>query len=88
MSYVHSNPVKSTTRVVVIDGAYGVGAQKLKILAPLIQHLGLEIEIRNDPNDGSNGVLNLNVGADFVQKEKKPPLNFDPIQDFGKRFEL
>ena len=65
----------------VVDGANGVGGQKLELLKEKLN--GLAIEIRNSGK--GEGVLNERVGADFVQKEKIVPCNFGS-QDVGIRF--
>lgn len=65
----------------VVDGANGVGGQKLELLKEKLN--GLAIEIRNLGK--GEGVLNEGVGADFVQKEKIVPYNFGS-QDVGIRF--
>lgn len=54
---------------VVVDGSNGVGGLKLKDLGGLLN--SLVIEVRNSSEDG--GVLNDEVGADYVQKEKVVP---------------
>ncbi|KAG6588490.1 Phosphoacetylglucosamine mutase, partial [Cucurbita argyrosperma subsp. sororia] len=59
----------------VVDGANGVGGQKLKLLKESLN--GLAIEIRSSGN--GEGVLNEGVGADFVQKEKIVPRNFGSL---------
>lgn len=65
----------------VVDGANGVGGQKLEVLKEKLN--GLAIKIRNSGK--GEGVLNEGVGADFVQKEKIVPCNFGS-QDVGIRF--
>ncbi|KAG2300238.1 hypothetical protein Bca52824_036710 [Brassica carinata] len=61
----------------VLDGANGVGGQKMEVLRGYLSNL--DVEIRNTGRDG--GVLNEGVGADFVQKEKVVPLGFDGDAD-------
>ncbi|KAL8141803.1 hypothetical protein V2J09_014835 [Rumex salicifolius] len=56
----------------VVDGANGVGGDKLEMLKDLFEHGS--IEIRNSSK--SEGLLNEGVGADFVQKEKIVPSGF------------
>ncbi|XP_059656738.1 phosphoacetylglucosamine mutase-like [Cornus florida] len=63
----------------IVDGANGVGGEKLEIFKKMLN--GLDIEIRNS---GKGGVLNEGVGADYVQKEKVVPCNFGPA-DVGIR---
>lgn len=64
----------------LVDGANGVGGQKIEELRGSLSNL--DLEIRNTGRDG--GVLNEGVGADFVQKEKVVPLGFG-LQDVGMR---
>ncbi|KAJ7515763.1 hypothetical protein O6H91_22G026900 [Diphasiastrum complanatum] len=59
---------------IIIDGANGVGALKLLQLQELLENL--QFEVRNCGRAGEGG-LNDGVGADFVQKEKAFPRNFD-----------
>ncbi|KAA8522098.1 hypothetical protein F0562_012588 [Nyssa sinensis] len=63
----------------IVDGANGVGAEKLEILKRVLN--GLDIDIRDS---GKGGVLNEGVGADYVQKEKVAPYGFGPA-DVGLR---
>lgn len=83
----NSNPNNSEWKLkdwdnqLVVDGANGVGGQKLEMLKEMLN--GLAIEIRNSGK--GEGVLNEGVGADFVQKEKIVPLGFGS-QDVGIRF--
>ncbi|PON34115.1 Phosphoacetylglucosamine mutase [Parasponia andersonii] len=65
-----------------VDGANGVGGEKLLVLKEMLNLKGLEIEVRNSGREG--GVLNEGVGADFVQKEKVVPSGFGS-QDVGMR---
>ena len=55
----------------IVDCANGVGGQKLQVLKEKLN--GLHLEIRNS---GESGILNEEVGADYVQKEKVPPQGF------------
>ncbi|KAG7952449.1 hypothetical protein I3843_12G059600 [Carya illinoinensis] len=64
----------------VVDGANGVGGEKLEVLKTMLDNLF--IEVRNSGKD--EGVLNEGVGADFVQKEKVVPHGFGS-QDIGLR---
>lgn len=66
----------------VVDGANGIGGEKLLMLKEMLNLKGLEIEVRNSGREG--GVLNEGVGADFVQKEKVVPSGFSS-QDVGIR---
>ncbi|KAJ4882571.1 Phosphoacetylglucosamine mutase [Raphanus sativus] len=72
--------LESSRSKVVLDGANGVGGQKMEVLRGFLS--GLDVEIRNTGRDG--GVLNEGVGADFVQKEKVVPLGFG-LKDVGMR---
>lgn len=66
---------------VVVDGANGVGAEKLYTLEQFLE--GIEVNIRNSGREGEGG-LNDRVGADFVQKEKITPGGFGG-DDVGRR---
>ncbi|KAG0470800.1 hypothetical protein HPP92_017500 [Vanilla planifolia] len=66
---------------VVVDGANGVGGEKLEQLKKLL--IGIDIQVRNSGKQGE-GVLNEGVGADFVQKEKVAPSGFG-TKDVGER---
>ncbi|KAE8703302.1 hypothetical protein F3Y22_tig00110472pilonHSYRG00282 [Hibiscus syriacus] len=57
---------------VVVDGADGVGGEKLEVLKNMLS--GLVIEVHNTGKGG--GLLNDGVGADYVQKEKVVPRGF------------
>ncbi|KAL2901561.1 Phosphoacetylglucosamine mutase [Bienertia sinuspersici] len=70
----------SNSDKVVVDGANGVGGDKLEVLRDLCG--GILIEVRNSSK--GEGVLNEGVGADFVQKEKVVPSGFGP-SDVGQR---
>ncbi|XP_058183180.1 phosphoacetylglucosamine mutase-like [Rhododendron vialii] len=63
----------------IVDGANGVGGEKLQVLKKVLH--GLDIQICNS---GKEGVLNEEVGADYVQKEKVVPRGFAPA-DAGMR---
>ncbi|PQQ13041.1 phosphoacetylglucosamine mutase isoform X1 [Prunus yedoensis var. nudiflora] len=76
-SGTHANNVDDK---LVVDGANGVGGEKLEILKTMLN--GLAIEVRNSGKEG--GVLNEGVGADYVQKEKVVPFSFGS-QDVGLR---
>ena len=65
---------------VLVDGANGVGGEKLEELKKMLK--GLDIEVRNSGKKG--GVLNDGVGADYVQKEKVAPSSFGS-NDMGLR---
>jgi len=74
----HGNIVNTMDKVIV-DAANGVGGEKLVVLKKVLQFLDLEIR-----NSGKEGVLNEEVGADYVQKEKVVPRGFAPA-DAGTR---
>ncbi|XP_042482270.1 phosphoacetylglucosamine mutase [Macadamia integrifolia] len=59
-----------------VDGANGVGGEKLEELKKLLK--GLVIQVHNSGKEG--GILNDKVGADYVQKEKVVPRGFGPIE--------
>ncbi|RZR78819.1 hypothetical protein BHM03_00004358, partial [Ensete ventricosum] len=59
----------------VVDGANGVGGDKLEQLKKMVT--GLDISVKNTGKKGE-GVLNENCGADYVQKEKVVPSGFGP----------
>lgn len=65
----------------IVDGANGVGGDKLEQLEKLL--LGLNIQVRNSSKHGE-GILNEGVGADYVQKERVSPRYFD-LKDSGLR---
>lgn len=62
----------------IVDGADGVGGEKIENLKKMLS--GLCIEVRNS----GGGELNEGVGADYVQKEKIVPRSFGSA-DVGKR---
>lgn len=68
------NETKSSKmdNTVVVDGADGVGGEKLEVLKTMLT--SLVIEVRNTGKGG--GLLNDGVGADYVQKEKVVPRGF------------
>ncbi|XVF04360.1 hypothetical protein REPUB_Repub05bG0075700 [Reevesia pubescens] len=72
-----SNKMDNT---LVVDGADGVGGEKLEVLKNMLT--GLVIEVRNSGKGG--GLLNDGVGADYVQKEKVVPRGFGS-NDVGTR---
>ncbi|XP_030524591.1 phosphoacetylglucosamine mutase isoform X1 [Rhodamnia argentea] len=72
--------VKGTDYKLVVDGANGVGGEKLECLMNMLD--GLVIEVRNTGKGG--GILNEGVGADYVQKEKVVPQEFGS-NDIGMR---
>ncbi|KAG8366291.1 hypothetical protein BUALT_Bualt17G0061100 [Buddleja alternifolia] len=62
----------------IVDGADGVGGEKLEKLKTRLSYLKIDVRNRGD------GVLNEGVGADYVQKEKLVPRGFGPV-DTGIR---
>ncbi|KAK6146419.1 hypothetical protein DH2020_020288 [Rehmannia glutinosa] len=62
----------------IVDGADGVGGQKLENFKPRLSYLTVDVRNYGD------GVLNEGVGADYVQKEKVVPRGFGPA-DAGIR---
>lgn len=72
------NSSKSVSDKLIVDGADGVGGEKLEKLKTRLGYL--TIDIRNC----GDGVLNEGVGADYVQKEKVVPRSFGPA-DAGMR---
>ncbi|KAH9620734.1 hypothetical protein KSS87_007678 [Heliosperma pusillum] len=65
---------------VLVDGANGIGGDKLEIFSEICDDL--LVEVRNASK--GEGILNEVVGADFVQKEKVVPVGFGP-NDAGMR---
>ncbi|XP_062860617.1 phosphoacetylglucosamine mutase [Trichomycterus rosablanca] len=53
----------------MVDGANGIGALKLKEMEPFLQS---ELQVKLF-NDGSSGKLNYLCGADYVKVQQKPP---------------
>ena len=68
----HETKSNKKDNTVVVDGADGVGGEKLEVLKNMLT--GLVIEVRNSGKGG--GLLNDGVGADYVQKEKVVPRGF------------
>nr|XP_011465184.1 PREDICTED: phosphoacetylglucosamine mutase isoform X2 [Fragaria vesca subsp. vesca] len=75
-----SSSFRNEADKLVVDGANGVGGEKLETLKKMFN--GLVIDVRNSGKEG--GVLNEGVGADYVQKEKVAPSGFSS-QDVGIR---
>ncbi|ESO82826.1 hypothetical protein LOTGIDRAFT_229832 [Lottia gigantea] len=65
-----SRSLKHYKKKLYVDGANGVGAEKLKLLLKHLNNL-LDIEIFND---GTEGKLNYQCGADYVKVQQKLPL--------------
>eukprot|EP00835_Amoeboradix_gromovi_P005118 NODE_452_length_8270_cov_0.487823.p3 type:complete len:383 gc:universal NODE_452_length_8270_cov_0.487823:2135-987(-) len=71
-----------------VDGSNGIGAPKLALLLHLMQHYIPNYSIYQFNSDG---VLNLNCGADFVKTKVLPPSNIKdtPVQhgELGASFD-
>ncbi|KAH6831442.1 phosphoglucosamine mutase-like protein [Perilla frutescens var. hirtella] len=79
LDYVpQGNSSKNVSDKLIVDGADGVGGEKLEKMKTRLGYL--TIDVRNC----GDGVLNEGVGADFVQKEKVVPRSFGPA-DAGMR---
>ncbi|GAV90135.1 PGM_PMM_IV domain-containing protein/PGM_PMM_I domain-containing protein/PGM_PMM_II domain-containing protein/PGM_PMM_III domain-containing protein [Cephalotus follicularis] len=76
----NKHKLNETDDKLVVDGANGVGGEKLEILKKMLDSLA--IEVRNSGK--GEGVLNEGVGADYVQKEKVTQHGFG-IEDVGIR---
>ncbi|XP_029985122.1 phosphoacetylglucosamine mutase [Sphaeramia orbicularis] len=59
-------------KLLSVDGANGIGALKVREME---SHLKKELQISLF-NDGSQGKLNYQCGADFVKVQQKPPTGF------------
>ncbi|KAF5729674.1 putative phosphoglucomutase [Tripterygium wilfordii] len=71
---------KTVDDILVVDGANGVGGEKLEALKKMLDDL--VIDVRNCGK--GSGILNEGVGADYVQKEKVIPQEFGSM-DVGLR---
>ncbi|EFJ45974.1 hypothetical protein VOLCADRAFT_82053 [Volvox carteri f. nagariensis] len=60
-----------------VDCANGVGAEQLQKLVPALHDIGVELRLRNTGQGG--GQLNHRCGADFVQKDRLPPSEFEDV---------
>ena len=76
------DPAPEARGKVVFDGAHGVGAPKLSLLAPSMAAL-VHMEVRNGVE--GPGELNDGVGAEHVQKTRTPPAGVDSV---GTRWHL
>ncbi|KAL7149956.1 hypothetical protein ABFS83_05G076900 [Erythranthe nasuta] len=72
------NSSKDVNDKLIVDGADGVGGEKLEKLKSSLKYLTIDVRNYGD------GVLNEGVGADYVQKEKVVPRGFGP-SDAGIR---
>lgn len=68
-------------RMLHIDCANGVGAQKLQILKPYLESSGLLIQLYNYDDDMN---LNYKCGADYVEKELTFPTGMENIKEGDK----
>lgn len=84
MDYIPTEMTTCEMDELIVDGANGVGGEKLEVVKKTLS--SLVIQIRNSGREGE-GVLNQGVGADFVQKEKIVPSGFGQI-DVGKRLAI
>ncbi|KAL0326575.1 UNVERIFIED_CONTAM: Phosphoacetylglucosamine mutase, partial [Sesamum angustifolium] len=64
------NSRNNVTDKLIVDGADGVGGEKLEKLKTRLGYLTIDVRNYGD------GVLNEGVGADYVQKEKVVPRSF------------
>ena len=60
-----------------VDCANGVGAYKLKVLAPMLSRYGLVLHLYNT----GEGRLNHLCGSDYVEKQQRFPFGMDGIQE-------
>lgn len=65
-----------------LDCANGVGAAKLRAMAPSLARAGLTLELYNT----GDGTLNHGCGSDYVQKDKALPQGFEGV-GVGARYE-
>ncbi|KAG2489988.1 hypothetical protein HYH03_011617 [Edaphochlamys debaryana] len=70
---------ESAPMVVYVDCANGVGAAQLKPVAEALAGRGIELRLRNTGAGG--GQLNHRCGADFVQKDRLPPTEWEDVPD-------
>ena len=77
-----SSPVEP----IFVDCANGVGAGKFTKLINAVEETGVSIPIKLHNHEGTPGTLNNQVGADYVQKEQKPPKfgGFDALPSNAK----
>ena len=68
-----------------VDGANGVGAAKLRVMAEAINSGNnlLDVQIVNNC-DHQDDVLNLGCGADFVQSQQMFPRNLEEVQPLDR----
>lgn len=65
----------SCNRTLHVDCANGVGALKLKTMAPLLKSAGMNLIFYN----AGDGILNHLCGSDYVQKERLLPSNMQAL---------
>lgn len=76
--HTNGNPVMSEGKTLHFDGANGVGGIKVAgFTEQLLKYLGITLLVKNN---GSPGILNEKCGAEFVQKERNCPENFDSLK--------
>ncbi|UIZ21154.1 hypothetical protein KXD40_000759 [Peronospora effusa] len=82
LTATHDSKRLETRLPLYVDCAHGVGALQVVKLA---KDLGdsLRLEIVNTPSDGE---LNLQCGAEHVEKSRQPPSNMSRDNDRGKRY--
>ncbi|KAL4160933.1 hypothetical protein PRNP1_001491 [Phytophthora ramorum] len=82
LTATHDSKRLETRSPLYVDCAHGVGALQV---AKLAKDLGdsLRLEIVNSPADGD---LNLQCGAEHVEKSRQPPANMSRENDRGKRY--
>ncbi|CAI5742667.1 unnamed protein product [Peronospora destructor] len=82
LTVTHDSKRLETRLPLYVDCAHGVGASQVVKLA---KDLGdsLRLEIVNTPSDGE---LNLQCGAEHVEKSRQPPSNMSRDNDRGKRY--
>ena len=74
-STTSENYTNDPNETIFVDCANGVGAQKLARLLDAVQSANapLSLSLRNASSTDTNGSLNKDVGADYVQKEQRVP---------------
>ena len=70
-----TSELKHTRSVLKLDGANGVGAEKMeKLMGHLADNGVLRVKIYND---GTKGTLNEKCGADYVKVQQLPPMGLE-----------
>ena len=89
-STTSENDTNDTNDTIFVDCANGVGAQKLARLLDAVQSANapLSLSLRNVSSTYTNGSgsLNKDVGADYVQKERRVPKHggFSELPSYSK----